>query len=605
MSKGPIALVGLLFLITTLVIIITALIGSFLAHGEVDGFFSGMWISLMHAIDAGTITADDGSAAYMILMSIVTICGLFITSVLISIINTGFESKMINLRKGKSKVLSVDHVVLLGFNETSFTILDELIEANLNQKIGIVVIMDDIDKTEMEDAIKARIPDTKTTKIICRSGKMYEINDLEICSIDNARSVIINTDNDYHTIMSILATTSILKNSPNTKAYVCGVIQDEANLHVARIAGEGYAEILYFKEMISNIIAQTCLQNGLLNVFSELFSYVDNEIYCEELSASEGKTFEEICMSLEVSSAIGVEHGQEILINPPHDRIIEKGDKIILIADDDGVSSLSKEAISYDKTLINVDIANNEYLYEDELLIFGCSELLKYILKEIDGQVRKGFVVKLTSNEKSLNSDYMSELAPFENIKLQKLECDLFDRDSLSDIVTERTKNILILSEDDETPDESDAKTLLLLLHLRDLASRNNYLYSITTEMKSVNNQKLASVANANDFVISNSMTSLIVTQISQQRQIYTIYEELLRNVGSEIHMKPAKWYVKTGCEVDFATVSMAALKRKELFIGYKIMKADGIGFNVKVNPSKSDRITFKENDFIIVVSAD
>ena len=198
MSKGTLSLILLLAVITLVVIVIAGIIVS-VADPETNGnVLQSAWMSLMHAIDAGTIAGDDTSnVLFIVMMSIVTICGLFITSMLIGVISTGLEAKMEDLRKGHSLVLEKNHVIILGFNENAINIIRELIIANENQKKGVIVVMDNQDKTEMEDLIAQRISDTKNTKIICRSGNIDNISDVEICSPETCRSVIINTENDF------------------------------------------------------------------------------------------------------------------------------------------------------------------------------------------------------------------------------------------------------------------------------------------------------------------------------------------------------------------------------------------------------------------------
>lgn len=73
------------------------------------------------------------------------------------------------MRKGHSFVIEKDHTLILGWSTKIFTIISELVVANQNHKDAKIVIKADMDKVEMEDEIRARIPDTKTTRIICRT----------------------------------------------------------------------------------------------------------------------------------------------------------------------------------------------------------------------------------------------------------------------------------------------------------------------------------------------------------------------------------------------------------------------------------------------------
>ena len=275
MSRGTASLIGILFAITAIVVVIAGFLVSVINSESGATFGKSTWLSLMHAIDAGTLAGDDGSWLFLFLMALVTICGLFITSMLIGILNTGITDKMTSLQKGKSQVLEKNHTVILGFDENALNILSQLILANENHKNCVVVLMDDVDKTEMEDAIHQRIQDTKTTRIICRSGHIDRFADLSICSLQTCSSAILNVDDDSRTIKAILACVDLLERSDNKTAYVTAMIRDAGNLDAARIAGRDRAEILYFKSTIARLMAHTSRQPGISSVFTDLLMLTD------------------------------------------------------------------------------------------------------------------------------------------------------------------------------------------------------------------------------------------------------------------------------------------------------------------------------------------
>ena len=152
MSKGTIALIGLLCLVTFVIVCIAGAVTVLI--GMEGGLASSIWVSFMHALDPGTITTDTlDNIPYVILQTVVTICGIFISSVLIGIISSGLESKLSSLRKGTSIVIEDGHTVILGFNDNIYTLINELIGANENQKDGCIVVVGEEEKEVMEDAI--------------------------------------------------------------------------------------------------------------------------------------------------------------------------------------------------------------------------------------------------------------------------------------------------------------------------------------------------------------------------------------------------------------------------------------------------------------------
>lgn len=136
----------MLFLITAIVVIIAGILCNITSEGA-TGYH--IWVSLMHALDAGTLAGDDTSQmGTIVLMTVVTICGIFVTSILIGIISSGFEEKLNSLRKGFSKVIEDNHTVIIGFNDGIYTILTELIEANASEKKACILVIGEEEKDD-------------------------------------------------------------------------------------------------------------------------------------------------------------------------------------------------------------------------------------------------------------------------------------------------------------------------------------------------------------------------------------------------------------------------------------------------------------------------
>lgn len=173
MSKGTKALIGWLTVITlALTVIGAALVLAFAPESDAgeSGILQLLWTSFLHVMDPGNISGDEGRFGYMIVMFAITIGGIVIVSSLVGILTTGLDAKLDELRKGRSLVVEKDHTVLLGWSDQVFIVVSELVEANESEKRACVVILADRDKVEMEDDIRTRIPDLKTTKVVCRTA---------------------------------------------------------------------------------------------------------------------------------------------------------------------------------------------------------------------------------------------------------------------------------------------------------------------------------------------------------------------------------------------------------------------------------------------------
>ena len=607
MAGGTGALIKLLSVITA----VTALIIGFLVGLTGYDLGNSLFISITHLMNPGTVGGDDTSnAPFIIGMLLVTFLGILLTSTLTGIICNAIDEKVKDLRRGRSAVVEKGHVIVLGTAGGIYTIISELIEANSNHPREALVIMDNKDtKDVMEDKINARFPDKKTTKIICRCGNITDATDLEVCSFDTCMSIIVNADSDATTLKCILAVTSLLKQCHNDKAYITAVIRDEQNKEAAELAGEGYVEILSFNDVMSRIVAHTGRYAGLSLVYTDLFDMDGSEFYIEEHPGVAGYTLSELNRYFPVSTVVGfVKPDGEILLNPEPERKAEKGDSLILFAEDDGDSHMDPEPAA-----IREECIKKEYYKEPpaktDMLILGYSTKLARILLEEDNYVAKGSRMVVAFPEHQIHHRVEFENLVFQNIQIEILECDIYNRASLEALVEPEMK-VLVLADESETMnndeiEEADARILMTLLQLRYLSEKKNYHLNVTSEMLKVENQEIAQAANVNDFVISSNITSLIVTQICQERELKQIFEELLREEGSEIYVRPALNYIEVGQKTDIYTACEAAARHREVLIGYRIVNPQTGEIEMVTNPPKAREVTFTEHDSFVVIAVD
>lgn len=591
MSKGTVAMCILLFGITMLMVGVIGVVSYFVS--DEGGVLFQMWTSLMCAIDGGTIAGmPTDNVPYLVFMGVATLCGLFITSILIGIITAGVEDKLGELRKGISVVQEDDHTVIIGFDSNVYDILKELIEANSNKKNACVVVLGEESKEEMEDSISSHISDTRTTRVICRSGKVYEFSALERCSIETAKSVIVNIHDDAETVKVLLAVTTYLKDKELlfSDMRIVATLEEEQYLEVANIAGEGRADIIYAKDAIARIISNTCRQHGLSQVLSKLFSFDGNELYFEKIPELVGKTFKDAVLSFTNATLVGICINGKVTLNPAMDTVIDADTELVIIEVDDGAYKLNQNSTIDDSKICND--ASVFAVASNNLVVLGTNDKLPNILSEYDKYVEPGTRVIIVDDDFD-----EAVLDSYDNLEI-KVCTEPVSREMLCKLLDASHNNILLMNDDSQEAEESDSQTLLRLILLRDIADKSNRSFSITTEMRNVDNQRLASQARVDDFVIGSNFASLLMAQISENPYMAQLITELLDESGSEFYMKPANEYVTMGEAVNSYTLTESAARKGEVFVGYR-----HAGEDVVVNPMKDEMITFGEKDQVVVIA--
>ncbi len=614
MARGTVALVAWLGIISVIFILVVSLVvsasGISQATDRPDGFdfFQLAWMTLMRTIDPGNVGNDTGTPAFLFAMLVVGMGGLFLVSTFIGVLTSGIESRLGELRKGRSFVIENGHSLILGWSPQVFTILSELIEANANQARACIVILADKDKVEMEDEIRAKVGPPRNTRIVCRTGSPLDPTDLEIVNPQQAKSIIVlapdTDDPDTHVIKAILA----LTNNPNRKPepyHIVTEIRDRQNMDVVRMVGRDDVQPVLTGDLISRITVQTCRQSGLSVVYTELLNFGGDEIYFKEEPALVGKTFGEALFAYEDSAVIGLDRRDAgVQLKPPMQTRLRAGDKIIAIAEDDDAITLSLAAnLGIDASAIQTAAAAKPK--PERTLILGWNGRGQKVLRELDEYVAPGSETLVVAHTAVVQDEMMP--APFKNQTITFQSGDTTDRRTLEALDIPAFQHIIVLSYADALdPQAADARTLITLLHLRDMSDKCGKPFAIVSEMLDVRNRQLAEATRADDFIVSDQLVSLLLSQISENKDLGPVFDDLFDPAGSEIYLKPVENYVRLGVPVNFYTILEAARGRDEIALGYRssrLAHAAEKSYGVVVNPDKSNQITFEPHDRIIVLA--
>lgn len=615
MSRGVVALIGWLGLISLALVGVAAIVISIIGIGQegedAPGFIEAAWLSLMRTLDPGTMGGDTGWG-FRIVMLMVTLGGIFIVSTLIGLLSSGISSKVDDLRKGRSFVIEKGHILILGWSEKIFPIISELIVANANQASPKIVILGDKDKVEMEDELRVRIPERKNMKIICRNGNPIDYNDLQIVNPNEAKAITILAPEDDSPDITVIKCILAITNNPERKKekyHITAEISNIKNKDIANLVGGDEASLVYSEDLISRVIAQTCRQSGLSIVYTELLDFDGDEIYFQEVPALAGKTYKDALGSFEKSSVIGILFAGtgECKVNPPMDTVISKGDKIIAVSEDDDTIKYSEPKRTDYKDLI---VTKTDGKYETEkVLIFSWNDMGDDIVRELDNYSSKGSIIKIV-DEYPETPIIINELkAQMKNTNLECVHGDTTQRETIEKLVAEDFSHIIILCDSDAHDiKHADAKALMTLLHLRDISNKTGREFSIVSEMLDIRDKELAEVTKADDFIVSNRLVSLLMSQLTENKNLKPVFDDLFDADGSEIYLKPVSDYVKTGVEMDFYAVLESAAQKNQTAFGYRLArysKDASKAYGVVVNPEKSEKVRFEENDKLIVLSED
>jgi hypothetical protein len=389
--------------------------------------------------------------------------------------------------------------------------------------------------------------------------------------------------------------------------HIVGSLRDPASQEVARLFIGGEVLLFQVDDLISHITAQTCRQSGLSIVYEELLDFGGDEIYFKHEPGLTGKTFGEALFCYEDSALIGIAPSQgNIQLKPPMDTRINAGDQIIAISADDDTIHLSPltEFKIVSGVIHNTPPAPRE---PERTLILGWNRRAPLIIDYLDAFVAPGSELQVVADVSNLENEVGTKVGKTTNQKLTFQQADTTSRRVLDSLEFQDFDHVIILSYSPELDIQSaDSRTMMTLLHLRDIANKRGHPLPIVSEIMDIRNRDLIEVARVDDFIISDRLVSLALTQLSENERLLELFEELFDPQGSEIYLKPVEEYIYLGQPVNFYTVLEAARQRDEVAIGYRLLSEAGdanTDFGVHLNPKKSETINFSIGDRVIVVA--
>ena len=479
LSNGATQQFIMLFAFILLVMLIFGFI-SWIFNGT-SSVGEGVWESFLHLLDPGTISGTEG-IRLIVPMAIVTVIGLVFTGMLISIINNALEEKLSSLKKGYSQVAEKYHTVVFGCNDDTYSIISEQIEANKNiveddlkQTNPCIVVLENLDKEEMENRIRIHIPDFCNTRVICRCGKLTQENLYETVSLEDAKSIIIRCTNDLETLRIALAVGTYLRKFRGNTPHITTMVNAANSVNAVKSALEGFdTKVFYFDKWLARITAQACRQPGLSYVFTELFNYEDAEIYVEE-NDCDGRTldfagvqFKDAIGQFTKSTLIGVvrkdsiDGSDRMYIAPEPGFEIQKGDKFIVVADDDNMVMIDSGEIKRQRFNLSYKRAEYKKIERQEmhLLVLSWNKGMPEVLTNLDDFVSDESTAKIVAMREYKDIEQIKK--EVKNIDIEfLLTKDLYDKELLQSMVTDDITNILLLCRDDISKEDADAQTMI------------------------------------------------------------------------------------------------------------------------------------------------
>ncbi len=603
LSRGPWVVISWLGLLTLAIIMVSATILTLFRMGGVNGgkklsLIEAFWQSVLRVLDSGSFAAD-GTWPTRILTLVVTLAGIFIAGSLIGLIANTVDQRIEALRKGRSSVLEHDHTIILGWSERVSAVVGELTIANESRKNPAIVILALHEKEDMEETIRDAVPDTRGTTIVCRRGDPSDIANLSIVNYADCRSVVVieGEGGPSATVKTLLALRAV--DPELSVAPVVAEVNDRETADSLRSLLGDRLVTVNSDDVVAELTAQACRQRGLSVVFHELLDFDGDEIYFAPHPEVVGRTYAEAQLSFEKCTVMGRLRADGVVeLNPPASTVIQPGDEIIAVAGDD--SEFTHTGFKAAQVLAmppNLDIVPDKR----RIIIVGWSELGPRVLTELDEFLGAHTTVQILVDPDRVNIDDVRAAIDVQHVAIEVDELAGGPESVAEHAARHAFHEVIVLGyRNDLTIEEADARTLLTLLAFARVREQEAVgPVRMVAELLDQRHAPLAQATGADDFIVSDELTSLMLAQLAERHDLSRVFDDLFDSDGCTIELKTAKLF---GAE--------AASSFGEIVATLSTVGATALGYRrtatgeVVINPLKAENPRLQPDDQVLVLSS-
>ncbi|KAL6840246.1 hypothetical protein ACP4OV_030056 [Aristida adscensionis] len=353
----------LALLLATIILIASGGIALYAVSGS--GFLEALWLSWTFVADSGNHADQVGLGPRIVSVSISS-GGMLVFATMLGLVSDAISEKVDSWRKGKSEVIEINHILILGWSDKLGSLLKQLAIANKSIGGGVVVVLAERDKEEMEMDIAKLEFDFMGTSVICRSGSPLILADLKKVSVSKARAIIVlasdeNADqSDARALRVVLSLTGVKE---GLRGHVVVEMSDLDNEPLVKLVGGELIETVVAHDVIGRLMIQCALQPGLAQVYvfikssmhlddclsiciedainliwEDILGFENAEFYIKRWPELDGMRFGDVLISFPDAVPCGVKVSSKagkILMNPDDEYVLREGDEILVIAEDD------------------------------------------------------------------------------------------------------------------------------------------------------------------------------------------------------------------------------------------------------------------------------
>ncbi len=625
--RGP--LFRLLFVVA--IIVGVSVVGGLLVvgTGQFHGPGEAIWWAFLRLSDPGYL-GDDHGLYIRTVSTILTVAGyVLFLGAMIAIMTQWLNSALRRLENGLTPIANRDHFVVMGWTTRTATIVQELLLSSERvqlflrrrgaRRLSVVIMADQVD-AELQQELRDRVGVAyRSASVILRSGSPLRVDHLRRVATLRAAAILLPAPQtssagagpDTHTIKTLLALAGFAEEHDATRApLVVAELLDARQAITARRAYPGPLEIIASNRVVSSLLCQNIRHPGLSHAIAGLLSYGEgSEVYARECPQFEKMRFGDLADAFPDAVLLGVvrreNNADRSMLNPSDDLILHADDRLVLVADDyDATEPPTTYQPQRPDRGQGVPLAP-EFKALRRILVLGWNHRVPDLLHELDGYQIERFEVVIASmvpldvRQRHLENHEVS----CTRVSVAHRELDYTVPGHLRRLEPGSFDNIVFVANDWVESEESDARTILGHLLLREIVPDDGTGPSVLVELVEPSNLSLFR-RGSSEVVTPPIILSHIMAQVALRRELRVVFDDLFGPDGSEIFFRPAREYGLLGRDIGFAELRHAVALRNETALGLRLRsRGPGGDDEILINPPRDRKWTLRENDDLVVLA--
>ncbi len=626
-------------LLIAILIAAVSLTAGYLVYTQTSSFavFSdAAWWAFLRLSDPGYLGDDEG-LFLQVVSTLVTVLGyVLFLGALIAIMTQWLHGTIRRLELGLTPISQNDHILILGWTNRTPALVQELVSSEgkvkrFLRRIGarrlhIVILAEEV-TTALHLELKESLGTLWNERLVTfRSGSPLRADHLNRVDFVHAGVIILpgsdapsyDTDGvegaetlDTRTIKSLLTMANYREeHGSDRRPLVVAELIDGRKSGIARTAFGSDMELVASDEVISRLMAQNIRHAGLSRVYTELLTHsLGNAIYVRELPRLAGRCIHDLADAFSEAIVLGVLREVDgvlrPLLNPPDGFTIEANDRVVCLARTWTDTEPEASIVAKKQTRTRLPVVSGASV-QKKILVLGWNHKVPALVRELHSYENESWDIDILSLVSAgERSAYMVRHGMATDTgALRHIEGDYTSSADLRAVHPERYDTILFLANNWlSSYEESDARTILGNLVLREILSTHASQPSVLVELLDPENRELFSRTRA-EVLISSQIISHMIAHVALRHELNDVFEELFTAGGAEISFRPVSYYGFSRTDLTFHEAGAHVSSCGDILLGYRsTAPANGNGGAVHLNPAHNARLVLSDTTQLLVLT--